>query len=248
MTNLLRSEWIKLRSVRVNYVLLIIAAAFPIIVVALINALTGDVDDISDNIAGNITGTMLVTVLLVGVVAALNLTSEYSHNTIRVTFAATPQRVNVLLAKAIVNVVFCAVFVGIVELICFGIGRGIVSARDGKPELTGSDKAAMLGLIGLTVLLVLLAYGLGMVIRNSPATIVTFILWPLLLESIVRGILSAAGVDNPTPWLPYQSAFTMANPDPEPSDPGRLRAGLFLLLIVVGLLIIGTVANDRRDA
>lgn len=92
MMHLLRSEWIKIRTVRVNYVLGIIAAAFPVLVIALVTALTNDQRSAANDLPGVVTGTMLLTALLLGVIGALNLTSEYSHNTIRTTFAAVPQR------------------------------------------------------------------------------------------------------------------------------------------------------------
>jgi ABC-2 type transport system permease protein len=248
VTNLLRSEWIKLTTVRVNFVLGAIAVAFPIIIIALIAGLTSDVQDVADDFAGVITGTMLVSALLLGVIGALNLTSEYSHHTIRTSFAAVPQRRNVLFAKVVVSVIACAIAAAVIELLTFAIGSVILNARDASVELTGEEKAAMIGLVALTALLVLLGFGLGLIIRNSPATITTFILWPLLLESIARGVLEAAGVENATPWLPYQSAFTMANPEPDTSDPGRVRAGLFLAIIVLAFLVIGSIINDRRDA
>ena len=248
MTDLLRSEWIKIRTVRVNFVLAIIAAAFPIIIIVLVASLNSDVQDAGDNLVNGVTGTMLVTALLLGVIGALNLTSEYSHNTIRTTFAAVPQRRNVLVAKVVVSVVVCVVYAAIIELVTYAIGSAILNSRDANIELSGQDKAAMAGLVALVGLLVLLGFGLGLIIRNSPATITTFILWPLLLESIARGVLDAAGVDNPTPWLPYQSAFAMANPDPDSGDPGRVRAGLFLAVIVLALLVIGTIINEKRDA
>lgn len=248
MKDVLRSEWIKLRTVRVNFVLCIIAAAFPLIVVALVAALTSDKKQSASDLVGLVTGTMIVTALLLGVVGALNLTSEYSHNTIRTSFAAVPQRHRVLFAKGLISVVVFALYAAVIEILCYLLGSAILNGRGARVALTGPKKAAMLGLVVLVAMLVLLGFSLGMIIRNSPATITTFILWPLLLESIARGVLSAAGIHNPTPWLPYQSAFTMANPNPDSSDPGRLRAGLFLGVVLLAFIVIGTVVNERRDA
>ena len=45
----------------------------------------------------------VVTAMLVGVVTAIGLTSEYTHNTIRPTYAATPARPKVLTSKIIVS-------------------------------------------------------------------------------------------------------------------------------------------------
>ncbi|MCU1392600.1 MAG: hypothetical protein JWM34_1028 [Ilumatobacteraceae bacterium] len=248
MIHVLRSEWIKIRTVRVNYVLGIIAFAFPVVVVALVAALNSDAQSAAGDLPGTVTATMILTAILLGVVGALNLTSEYSHNTIRTSFAAVPQRTRVLLGKLLVTLVSTMVFAAIIELITFGIGKVILDGRGADTATSGTDKAAMLGLVVLVGLLSMLGYGLGLVVRNSPATVAIFILWPLLLESIARAVLSAAGIDNPTPWLPYQSAVGLANPDRDSGDPTRLHAGLFLGVIVIAFVVIGIIVNDRRDA
>ena len=248
MINLMRSEWIKVRTVRVNYVLGIIAAAFPIVIVGLVAALTSDEQSVADDLVGAVTGTMVLTSILLGVIGALNLTSEFSHNTIRATFAAAPQRTRVLLSKAIVTLLSTLIAAAIIEALTYLVGSLILSSRDADVVLDGSDKAALIGAVVLAGLLSMLGFGLGLLIRNSPATITLLILWPLLLESILQGVLGAAGVEEPTPWLPYTSAILMANPDLGDSDPSRLHGGLYLGSVVVGLIIIGLAVNKRRDA
>jgi ABC-2 type transport system permease protein len=248
MTDLLQSEWIKFHTVRVNYVLGIIAAAFPVIVTALVCVLSNDAQNVADDFIGGITGTMVFSSLLLGVIGALNLTSEYSHGTIRATFAAAPQRVRVLVAKAIVTLVATLVIAALIELATYIVAVVILKSRDAELDVTGDDRAALLGAVVLAGMLAMLGYGLGLLIRNSPATVTILILWPLLLEQIVRGILAAAGVENQTAWLPYQSAISMANPDPSAGEPSRLHGGLYLGAVVLAFIIIGIVVNDRRDA
>jgi len=247
--NLIRSEWIKLHTVRVTWVLASIAGAFPLVVVVLVTALSSQPEQrIGSDLVGLITGTMVLTALLLGVVSALSLTSEYSHGTIRATFAAAPQRRNVLLAKAGVAIVATMSYASVVMLGCYGVGRLIFSSRDAQLRFDNQDTAAMIGLIVLCAMLSMLGYGLGLIIRNSAATVTVLVLWPLLLENIVRLVLSAAGVDNPTPWLPYQSAIGMAATDRNPGDPSRIQGGLYLGAVVLGLIVIGIVVNERRDA
>ena len=77
MFNLLKAEWIKLRSVRGNIVLCCIAAAFPIVIVVLVALLDSHPEEQSaENVIGLITSTMVVTSLLLGVIGALNLTGS----------------------------------------------------------------------------------------------------------------------------------------------------------------------------
>jgi ABC-2 type transport system permease protein len=154
----------------------------------------------------------------------------------------------VLLAKAAVSVMATIVAMLVVEVVSFLIGALILDGRGVDVKLRHQDVAALVGEIALAVMLTLLGYGLGLLIRNSPATISILILWPLLLESLVRVVLNAAGVHNQTPWLPYQSAILLGNPDPDPGDPGRLHNVLYLGTIVVVCVIFGLFLNERRDA
>ncbi len=249
MIDLVKSEWIKLHTVRVNYVLAIIAAAFPLVVVILVTTLSRYPEERSGNdLVGIVNATMVLSALLLGVVGALNLTSEYSHGTIRTTFAAVPQRTNVLLVKAVVAVVATMTFAALTMLATYGIGSVILSGRNANLSLDGNGRNALMGLVILCGLLSLLGYGLGLLIRNSAATVAILVLWPLLLETIANVVLQAAGVDNPLPWLPYQSAFVMLNTDLGHGDPSRLHGGLYLGSVAVVLIAIGIVVNERRDA
>lgn len=249
MIDLVKSEWIKLHTVRVNYVLSIVAAAFPLLVVILVTALSRYPEErVGNDLVGIVTGTMVLSALLLGVVGALNLTSEYSHGTIRTTFAAVPQRTNVLLVKALVAVVATMTFAALTLVATYGIGSLILSSRNANLSLDGNGRTALMGLVILCGLLSLLGYGLGLIIRNSAATVAILVLWPLLLETIASVVLRAAGVDNPLPWLPYQSAFAMLNTDVANGDPSRLHGGLYLGSVAVALIAIGIVVNERRDA
>jgi hypothetical protein len=128
MIRTITSEWIKLRTVLVHWVLAIIAAAFPIVITVLAAAL-GDYDfpsDLSGDISGLVVGTGVVTAMLLGAMAAISLTSEYGHNTIRPTFAATPARLQVHTAKL---VVVTAVVVTITSALFYGLLRLRVPAE-----------------------------------------------------------------------------------------------------------------------
>ena len=247
--NLVRSEWIKLRTVRVTLVLAIVAAALPIVVVVLVASLGKKVEDVSgSDLTGLITGTMVVTALLFGVIGALNLTSEYSHGTIRTTFAAVPRRWHVLLVKGGVALAATLASAIVILLTSLVIGRIILSSRDAHLTFSGDSKAGMVGIVIFCGLLSLFGFGLGLIIRNSAAAITLFVLWPLLLENIASLVLSAAGVDDPQRWLPYQSAFKMILAEPQFGGSSRLHGGVYFGAVALALVFIGIVINERRDA
>ena len=251
MINTLRSEWIKLRTVRMNLVLFIIAVAFPVIVSILVASL-GDIDDLKvSDVAGLVTGTSVVTALLLGVVGAVSISAEFAYGTIRPTFAATPQRMRVLASKAIVTALFAAVAEALVVVFCFVVSSAIASSRGASVSLNGEPeaRAALIGIVIFAVIVSLLGLGLGMVIRNTPAAVAVLILWPLVVENIIFLILSAAGVDNAARFLPYISGFGLGNPDAATSENlGRVAGGIYFATFTAVVASAGAVITARRDA
>jgi len=248
--DLLRSEWIKLRTIRVTYVLTIIAAVFPLLIVVLVAALVGNVDDFSgSDLVTMITQSMVLSALLLGVVSTLSITNEYGNGTIRISFAATPNRRKVLIAKGVVALVFSMAITTIVMLVAFAAGSTILSNRDASLSFDSHTNTALVGLILLSGMLCLLGYGLGLIIRNSAASVTLLVLWPLLLENLARFVLAVAKVKNPTTWLPYQSAMRMiSTPDFDGGESGGLTTGIPLAIVVIVIIGVGIVINERRDA
>jgi ABC-2 type transport system permease protein len=249
--NTLRSEWIKLRTVRMNLILFILAVAFPVIVSVLVASLA-DLDDLQiTDVVGLVTGSSVVTALLLGVVGAVSISAEFAYGTIRPTFAATPRRVRVLVSKAIVTALFAAVAEALVVLFCFVLSSAIISNRGSNVSLGDEPeaRAALIGIVVFAVIVSLLGLGLGMVIRNTPAAVAVLILWPLVVENIIMAILSAAGVDHPLKFLPYISGFQLGNPDPaSPDSLGRVAGGLYFGAVTVFVVTVGTIVTARRDA
>ena len=251
MINTIRSEWIKLRTVRMNLILFILAVAFPVIVSVLVAALADVTDLKASDIAGLVTGSSVVTALLLGVVGAVSISAEFAHGTIRPTFAATPKRGRVLISKAVVIALFAAVAEALVVLFCFAVSSAIAKSRGVPVSLSGQPeaKAALIGIVVFAVIVSLLGFGLGMVIRNTPAAVAILILWPLVVENIILAILSAAGVDNPQKFLPYISGFGLGNPIAATSDDlGRVAGGLYFAAVTVLVAGVGAVVTARRDA
>jgi len=103
----LRSEWVKLRTVRSTTWSLLLFVGISILFTSLLTSGSsteggspghgGDNDIVMDSLAGIWFGAIAAAVL-----AVLVITSEYSTGTIRTTFAANPRRRTVLAAKTLV--------------------------------------------------------------------------------------------------------------------------------------------------
>jgi ABC-2 type transport system permease protein len=234
-----------------NVVLFIIAVAFPVVVCVLVTALQKKRDINTVDLAGTVNISSVVTALLLGVIGAVSISGEFAHGTIRPTFAATPKRSRVLIAKAIIIAVFAAVAEALVVAISFSVASAIASSRGASISL-GDEPTARAGMIGVVVFAVivsLLGFGLGMLIRNTPAAVAVLFVWPLVIENIIAAILSAAGVKNPANFLPYVSGIRLGNPnDVDPGDLGRLAGGSYFAAVTAVVAVIGATITARRDA
>jgi ABC-2 type transport system permease protein len=193
----------------------------------------------------------VVTALLLGVVGAVSISAEFAHGTIRPTFAATPKRMRVLISKAVVIALFAAVAEALVVVFCYAVSSAIVSSRGAHLSLSDQPEArsALIGIVVFAVIVSLLGFGIGMVIRNTPAAVAVLILWPLVVENIIIAILSAAGVNNPQKFLPYISGFGLGNPNAPTSESlSRVAGGLYFGAVTAAVAIAGALITARRDA
>ncbi|MCU1504224.1 MAG: hypothetical protein JWM12_3578 [Ilumatobacteraceae bacterium] len=252
MGGVLRSEWIKLRTIRMNWVLVIIAVAFPVTVGVLTTALQGKEHINSKDLVGLVTGTSVVTALLLGVIGASSITGEFGFGTIRPTFAATPRRTKVIVAKAIVTTALAVVVEAIVVVVVYGICSAIASSRDRPVSVSDvpGGKEAMIGVIVFAGIVSLLGYGLGLLVRNTPATIAILLVWPLVVENLIAGLLSAVGVQHPVKYLPYLSGIQLGNPDAGTDHDflSRVPAGLYFGGVTLAIVLLGAALTHRRDA
>jgi ABC-2 type transport system permease protein len=252
MINLLRSEWIKLRTVAMNWLLAIIAIAFPLIVTLLTAFFEGDKEGFKGrDLVGTLTGTTVVSALLCGVIAAASITSEFGFGTIRPTFAATPKRLQVVAAKGLVVVIATTILGAIVVVVGWFVGSAIATGRGSNMTLEYWPSAvpAMIGVVVLTGLMSLVGYGFGLLTRSTPAAVSILIVWPLIAEGLVGALLGLiTGSDNIISWMPFQAGIRMALVDNLDQGPSRLGSGIYFGLVGLAIVGLGSWAVNRRDA
>lgn len=250
MSNVLRSEWIKLRTVTVHWVLAVIGVGFPVVITVLV-AVFADLENgsfSSRDLSQLIAGLSVVSAMLLGSMAVISLTSEYSHHTIRPTYAATPNRRSVLTAKLIVNSVAVGVATALTVAVCWGVASAVLSGRGADISL-GDDGivGTLVSVVVRSVFVAWFGYGLGLVIRNSPATVTIFLLWPLLIENLIGLLFTLIGGDGATRWLPY-SAGISATIDDEGETLGRPWGLVYFGAVTLAVVLVGGWLDDRRDA
>jgi ABC-2 type transport system permease protein len=224
-----------------------IAALFPLLVIILYTSIASEPS--ANTLFGALGAASIITFMLLGVLGVTTITTEYGVNTIRPTFATTPRRGQVLAAKGVV-VVAVALVVQLVTVVGgLEIAALIASSRDldlGLGDLDGLVPAAT-GQVLFGPGVALLGLGFGLVLRATAAGVALLILWPLVIESMIAGLLSTVGAGGASSWLPYQAGSTMHVLAPE-GDPGRLVGGLVFAAFLAVLLLLGTALVSRRDA
>ena len=235
------------------------AVAIPVIFSILWSALSGHPDrETSANLFSNaVLGPCYFTGFFAGIVGALGIGQEHRHNTIRVTFTAEPRRTRVLAAKLIVNTAFGLAIGTVSLLLCYGFASAILKSRDATMSLSdpGSNLTALVGQIVFCGLFTLCGFGLCAAIRQPAAAIPILLVWPLIVEGIIGGIISAASggnddVDRSGRYLPFREGFRLAsnNADDVAGQFSRLGAGLYFGVFVAIIVAIGWALTLRRDA
>jgi ABC-2 type transport system permease protein len=252
LPRVIRSEWIKLRSVRSTVVTLgfagIAVAAFGVLISVLGsgNAIGGDGEVVADPAGNSLFGTN-VAQLVLGVLGALLITSEYSTGLIRATLTAVPKRLPVLWAKVVViTAVTFAMMVAAVS-VAFFAGQALYGgAGAGASLLDPGVPRALLGAAVLPTAIAVMGVALGALLRDTATAVGTLVgtlfIVPLLLQTL-GGVWADLAA-----YLPSEAGQAMSTlvEDPERLSP---LAGFVVVVGWVGALLGGAaIALRRRDA
>lgn len=191
MTGALRSEWVKLRTSRAAW-----GGAFAAAVVAVAYAVlfgltrrpTADAPTFADNwmaIGGIVggQGVPAIGTMIVMVVAALSVTDEYRTGLIEVTLAVEPRRGLVLAAKAIVYGVAAAAGSAILVIVSEYAFAWAARGASGDLGLTGDPKPLFV-VPAIVALSVVIAIGLGALLRSGALTLALILVWAGGVENL----------------------------------------------------------------
>jgi ABC-2 type transport system permease protein len=252
--DLAAAEWIKLRSLRSTYWVLLAAAAIAFAVGMLVcnsdaslwpymtpGARAG-LDPMADSFVG-----FSIAQLIFAAIGVLAITGEYSSGLIRTTFTAVPARGEVLAAKAAVVSLVTVVIGLITALAAFTAGQAILSRQQlgislGHPGAIRAIIAAALYLAAAT----LIGLGLGALLRNAAAalTVVVVLLFiaPTLLHGTSQWLIDIANV------LPANAIRRLVSLHAWPHAPSMTAAALVIIAYPALALAAATFVLRRRDA
>jgi len=120
--------------------------------------------------------------MLVMIMSALAVTTEYRFGVIRTTFQAIPNRTQVIGGKALLLAIIAAVLGLVISLLSFVVGQATSGLSLSIGD--GSNARELFGIPIYFALLAVLAVGVGTLIRQSAGAISLLLLWPLVIESL----------------------------------------------------------------
>lgn len=273
MRDALAYEWVRIRTLRSTWllsVLSLVVTVLPAVAFAL-NPSSGTPVEGGESfrVIGDqqayalvLTATGQLTPLLMGLLGAFAFGHEYRYGTVRAALTALPVRDRLATAKVLVVALWAAV----VGLLGVGVSAVVALALQGdryEPGVSlteGTTLRVALGVVLYVVLIALLGLALGWLFRSIPAAVAVLLVTPLVLEPLLRALLSldllepVSGIGR---YLPFGAGAQLyaysTQVDPEipaafRNDLTPLVGGLTLALVVAVLVAVAHLLFRRRDA
>jgi ABC-2 type transport system permease protein len=250
----LRSEFTKIRSTRSTYWTLLALVVVTIGIGAIASYGTAShgvaqVDRASFDATQLSLSGLYLGQLVIAVLGALTITSEYSTGMIRTSLAVQPRRGTVFAAKAVVFAAVSLVTGLVASFASFFIGQALLSSH--HLDITLSQPNVLRAVIGGALFLTacgMLAYGLGAILRHTAGAI-TAALGLLFVLSVLVNFLPGSWQDHVNKWMPAiagSPVWATKAPDPHMFSawPGLgVLAGYAAIAMAAGLVLFRT-----RDA
>jgi ABC-2 type transport system permease protein len=241
MIDLVRNEFLKLRTIRTPLVLL---AAAQLVVVIGVSGLFVQGADPTDIVtvqrALAHVGVASFFSLVLGIVA---MAGEYRHKTITDTFLATPARGRVVGAKMITAGVAGAA-IGIVSAAtAFATSAIWLAAKDAVFDLSAGDVwRTVLGCIVWNVCFGAVGVGVGALARNLSGAVTGALVWIAVVEGLVGQL-----VGDMARWLPFRSGLALEALPASDAQLSQWGGGLMLLAYAAVFVTAALATSVRRD-
>ncbi|QNO37749.1 ABC transporter permease subunit [Protaetiibacter sp. SSC-01] len=248
---LVRSEWIKLRSLRSSVWTAVLTVGIMGAFAGLFAWALTSFPDEAPTSAGVLVVGYPIAQLAIAVLGVLVVTGEYATGAVRSTLAAEPRRLRVVASKglvlAAVSFVVATVSVGLSALIAIPVLQA-----GGAEVLFGADDIrALVGTVLYLTVSSLFAFGIGLLVKNSAAAITAVVGVLFILPIIVQIIAVTTRIEwimDAYSYLPAPAGSAVAGSGTvsmSDLDPW-LGFAIFCGYTVVAL-VAGAVAFSRRD-
>ncbi len=250
-----RSEWIKLRSLRSTFwtftatagIMVGVAAILCFAYVSRYSSLSAIDRATFKPIGFSLNGVFLAQ-LAIGVLGVLVITSEFSTGMIRATFAALPQRRVVLAAKGAVFAAVAVVVGTASSAAAFLVGQAVLSSKGIGVSL--ASPGALRGVIGVGLYLTvlgLMAMGLGTIIRRTAGAIATVFGLVFVLPILVLQ-LPSSWTTSISKFLPSNAGMAIVGGQRGATSLAPWTGFALFCAYTAAVLIAAAVTLTRRDA
>jgi ABC-2 type transport system permease protein len=247
MIRLVRAEFTKLATTRVVYGMAAVMAAFAVLTVVAL-ATTPDIEGNPALSADSLPMFVAAPVTLVSgaalLLGILGVAGEFRHQTVTQTFLVTPDRGRVVAAK-LVAYPLAGIALALATLaVTAAAAAGWLAAKGITPSLLDARLGRVVGVAVLGAgLCGLVGVGVGALVRNQVAALVGTLVWVLLVEGLLMGLLNAPSLGK---WLP-SAAAAAAITSPGGAHLSRLAGTLVFAAYGLALALVGTRLVVRRD-
>ncbi|WP_022899674.1 ABC transporter permease subunit [Humibacter albus] len=263
---IVRSEWIKLRSLRSTFwclaLVVVLSVGFSTLVAGvyhLENASAIPAEGARQMQVLAATVGVSFTQLVAAVLGVLVITGEYSTGMIRSTFAAAPGRLGAYFGKLLVLAVVVFVVSAVSLALSALVSTAIFSGRGLTTDLfAGQTLYPLLGAACYLTLIAAMAYTAGVIIRNAGGGIATVLGLLLVLPVVINlagALTHAQWVSNLGQFLPSSAGGQLYAFQPEHAATAASGVisldawqglGVLALWVVIPV-IVGAVLIKRRD-
>jgi ABC-2 type transport system permease protein len=216
VTDLVRSELLKIRTTRGWYVYL------GLIVLLVGIGVSGDVGTAEDFVRGTAEYQRALVegagfALLFALILAITVvTTEFRHGTITPTLLLAPRREHVVVAKAIAAVIVSVGFALLALLTLLVVGSIWLAAVGADNRLADPDVlGAAAKLLLAAPIWALVGIGVGVLVQSQVAALVGALIWIFIAETIIVALLELIDAGGLSDYLPFQAldAADGTNPD-----------------------------------
>ncbi|WP_103341141.1 ABC transporter permease subunit [Amycolatopsis sp. CA-126428] len=254
-TRVLRSEWLKFRSLRSSPLAIVVAVGGMVALGWIFSAaaanrwpvmrpqarLRFDPTDVS------IRGYVLAQ-LVIGVLGVLIVSGEYGTGSIRATFSAVPTRLPVLWAKLAIFAVVSFVVGTVSSFAAFLGGQAFLSSQHIETTLSAPGVFRAVVGVGLYLTVVgMLGVALGWLIRHTAGAIATLFGLLLVLPGIAEA-LPDNWAPHIVPYLPSNAGQALVTVRPDAAMLAPWTGFAWFCGYVVVALVAAAVLLKRRDA
>jgi ABC-2 type transport system permease protein len=251
-TGIVRSEWIKLRTLRSTFWMIGVAMAVTVGFGTLMSFMATtdltviDMSDEARGLANIATIGIQFSQLVFAVLGVLVITGEYATGMIRSTLTAVPRRLRALFAKALVLFVVTFGTSTLAAVLAFAVAYGVLAGEGLSVSILHPTVVSMvLGSSLYLALLALFALGVGALLRSSAGGIATVLGIMLLLPTLLA-LIPVTWINDLGDFLVTSAGVNMSRPEFSSLEPWQ---NLLVLLAWVAVALGGAALSlARRDA